>query len=112
MRISDIILSTVVAVLAEFVVVEISVVNSMVVVDISVVDSVVMVVVVNDSVVVVNNSAVVAVVSSVVVTSLVVVVDIVGKLGCRGTVDIPRLMMVCSNVLSSSGAKVGAFIPN
>ena len=44
-----------------------------------------------------------------VVASAAVVVDVVGKLRCRGTVDIPRLMMVC---VLGSGVKVGASIPN
>jgi hypothetical protein len=49
-------------------------------------------------------------ISVVVIATVAVVVDIVGKLRVRGTVDIPRLMMVC--VLLRSGVNVGASIPN
>ena len=49
-----------------------------------------------------GTSALVVVVdiSVVAIAPVVVAVDIVGKLRVRGTVDIPRLMMVNSNVLS------------
>ena len=52
---------------------------------------------------------VVVVADSVVVASAGVLSTCVGKLGCKGTVDIARLMMVCSSV---SGTKVGAIMPN
>ena len=52
---------------------------------------------------------VVVVADSVVVASVGVLPACVGKLGCRGTVDIPRLMIVSALV---SGAKVGASMPN
>jgi hypothetical protein len=48
--------------------------------------------------------------SVVAIATVAVVVDIVGILRDRGTVDIPRLMMVC--VLLRSGVNVGASIPN
>ena len=51
-------------------------------------------------------------ISVVVIGSVAVVVDIGGKIRVRGTVDIPRLMMVLVLSLSSSGVNVAASIPN
>ena len=75
--------------------------------------------VVDNSVEIVNDSVAAAVVvvvtDSVVVVSVAVVVDIVRRLRCRGTVDIPRLMMVLLllvPLLLGSGVKVAASIPN
>jgi hypothetical protein len=47
-------------------------------------------------------------ISVVSIATVTVVVDIVGTLRVRGTVDIPRLMMVCVPI----GVNVGASIPN
>ena len=61
----------------------------------------------------VNNSVVVYVVVTrdlVVATSVAVVVGVAVRLRVRGTVDIPRLMMV--RVFPFNGVKVGASMPN
>jgi hypothetical protein len=60
----------------------------------------------------ISSSSVIVVVdvSVVAIASVAVVVDIVGTLRVRGTVDIPRLIMV--RVLLRSGVNVGASIPN
>ena len=108
---------TAVSVLGKFVVADISaVINDLVMV---VTDSVVVFMlsmfdesVVAELVVVDDLVIVVVVTDSVVVASVAVVVDVVGKLRCRGTVDIPRLMMVTGRIPTHSGVKVGASIPN
>ena len=60
--------------------------------------------------VVTDISVVTIAVDSVVVTSVSAVVGVAGRLRVRGTVDIPRLMMVL--VFPFNGVKVGASIPN
>ena len=50
-------------------------------------------------------------ISVVAIGPVFVVVDIAGKLRVRGTVDIPRLMMVFVLSLSLIGVNVGASIP-
>ena len=73
---------------------------------VSVVTDISVVTIAVDSVVVVVSIAI----DSVVVTSASVVVGVAGRLRVRGTVDIPRLMMV--RVFPSKGVKVGVSMPN
>jgi hypothetical protein len=58
----------------------------------------------------VSTSSMFAIVVDISVVAVAVVVDVFGTLRVRGTVDIPRLMMV--NVLLLSGVNVGASMPN
>ena len=95
-----------VSVVTDISVVTIAVDSVVVVVSIAVDSVVVVVSIAIDSVVVVVSIAI----DSVVVTSVAVVVGVAGKLRVRGTVDIPRLMMV--RVFPSKGVKVGASMPN